>query len=76
MNARLFIGKTSMIETNHEDWNCPQCQQELGEYNAYCTYCYEENHYKVYNPSQSFIREECIESLEDEITDRIRKGER
>jgi len=44
-------------------WQCPQCQEELGAYNAYCTYCKEEKNIKVFNPDKYFVREICIYHL-------------
>ena len=39
------------------EWICPTCQEELGELNAYCEYCYQDRQEKIYNPDKFFIRE-------------------
>lgn len=46
-----------MISENQRSWICPKCSAELGEYNGYCEYCYQDNKIKIYNPSPYFIRE-------------------
>lgn len=38
------------------NWNCPRCQNELGELNGCCEYCKVEG-VIVYNPDKYFIRE-------------------
>src|SRR6266853_1639182 len=38
-------------------WNCPVCNEELGELNAYCEYCKQSNNIIVYNPDIYYIRE-------------------
>ena len=45
-------------------WTCPQCQNELGEYNAYCEYCKLEGQ-TTYNPNPYYIREIRIRHIED-----------
>src|ERR1700747_1784259 len=44
------------------NWICPNCSAELGEYNAWCEYCKNDN-VTVYNPDKYFIREIRIEHL-------------
>lgn len=38
-------------------WNCPNCNEELGELNGYCLYCKIERNKLVYNPDNYYIRE-------------------
>jgi hypothetical protein len=45
------------------NWICPQCQNELGELNGWCEYCYVEFGIKIYNPDKYFIREIRIRYL-------------
>jgi hypothetical protein len=43
-------------------WNCPRCNEELGELNAVCEFCKIDN-VIVYNPDKYFIREIRIHHL-------------
>src|ERR1700681_4053172 len=38
-------------------WTCPNCNEELGELNPWCEYCYENYHHKVYNPDVTYVRD-------------------
>ncbi len=48
-------------------WICPQCQNELGDYNGYCEYCLQSNNIKVYNPNPYYIREITIYHIGQEV---------
>lgn len=60
MSATQCIGKTLWMQTVSEaerSWNCPRCNEELGELNGYCEYCKEIDNIIVYNPDKYYIRE-------------------
>ena len=38
-------------------WNCPVCNEENGDYNAWCEFCYYDSITKIYNPTPFYIRE-------------------
>ena len=40
-------------------WLCPQCNEEHGDYNAYCEYCFYDSNgmVRVYNPSLYYVRD-------------------
>jgi hypothetical protein len=38
-------------------WNCPRCQNELGELNGWCEYCRYAEDILVYNPDKYYIRD-------------------
>jgi len=38
-------------------WNCPKCNEELGELNGFCEFCYIDNGSLVYNPDKYYIRD-------------------
>ena len=39
------------------NWNCPVCNEENGDYNAWCEFCYYDSATKIYNPTPFYIRE-------------------
>lgn len=53
------------IQSLQRSWNCPRCQNELGELNGYCEYCKYEDETIVYNPDKYFIREIRISHITD-----------
>jgi hypothetical protein len=38
-------------------WNCPQCGEEHGDYNAWCEFCKEDRNQTIYNPTPFFVRD-------------------
>lgn len=58
-----------------QNWICPNCQNENGEYNAYCEYCYSNSddnaNTKHYNPDKYYVREIRFRHLTESIS-RIR----
>lgn len=44
-------------------WTCEVCNNELGDYNAYCEYCKRADDKIVYNPNKYYIREIVIYHL-------------
>jgi hypothetical protein len=48
-------------------WQCPQCNEELGDYNAYCEFCRFESKLTVFNPDKYFVRDICIYHIEKEV---------
>jgi len=38
-------------------WICPNCNEELGNYNPWCEFCYEDKQIKVFNPDVTYVRE-------------------
>jgi hypothetical protein len=53
-------------------WICPQCSEELGEYNGYCEYCKQENGQLVYNPDRYYIRDIRIHYIISERAERAK----
>jgi hypothetical protein len=41
----------------NETWNCPNCNEELGELNPWCEFCYYDYGTKVYNPDVTYVRD-------------------
>lgn len=56
-------------------WTCPRCQQELGELNGYCLYCYhsDDTKTKIYNPDKYFVREIRIRHIEEDVMSMMSK---
>jgi hypothetical protein len=42
--------------SEQRSWNCPNCNEELGELNPWCEYCFYDYGIKVYNPDTYYIR--------------------
>ncbi len=51
-------------------WNCPRCNEELGELNGWCEYCYCKDKTIVYNPDKYFVREIRIMYITSERVER------
>ena len=53
-------------EYSSQNWTCTKCNEENGEYNGYCEYCFYDYSIYIYNPDPYYIREIRISHISED----------
>lgn len=57
------------------NWLCPLCNEENGDLNGYCEFCYVLSNLRVYNPDKYYVREIKIQHIKDDVMSSELTGE-